>query len=196
MQEGEGGSERARKRGRESESKRKRGMDEGRGYLGTRKCTACSVMVNGPHLYSAFIQSDVQFMPLIHPHSPSFTRDDVVLTDPHSLERRDDVVGGRGGGGGVGRRAPDRYVQQACALPSFRLFRQSLPPPGCWHGYAGDLSTGPRVGTVTRVSGFHVPGPCPGRRIKLRREPKEGKRGPRRGSGCRAFAVGNWGRRG
>ena len=30
-------------------------------------------MVNGPHLYSAFIQSAVQFMPLIHPFTHTFT---------------------------------------------------------------------------------------------------------------------------
>ena len=31
-------------------------------------------MVNGLHLYSAFIQSAVQFMPLIHPFTHTFTR--------------------------------------------------------------------------------------------------------------------------
>ena len=30
-------------------------------------------MVNGLHLYSAFIQSAVQFMPLIHPFTRTFT---------------------------------------------------------------------------------------------------------------------------
>ena len=30
-------------------------------------------MVNGRHLYSAFIQSAVQFMPLIHPFTHTFT---------------------------------------------------------------------------------------------------------------------------
>ena len=30
-------------------------------------------MVNGLHLYSAFIQSAVQFMPLIHPFTHTFT---------------------------------------------------------------------------------------------------------------------------
>ena len=31
------------------------------------------MMVNGLHLYSAFIQSAVQFMPLIHPFTHTFT---------------------------------------------------------------------------------------------------------------------------
>ena len=30
-------------------------------------------MVNGLHVYSAFIQSALQFMPLIHPFAPTFT---------------------------------------------------------------------------------------------------------------------------
>ena len=32
-----------------------------------------SIMVNGLHLYAAFIQSAVQFMPLIHPFTHTFT---------------------------------------------------------------------------------------------------------------------------
>ena len=36
-------------------------------------CRPRSTMVNGLHLYSAFIQSAVQFMPLIHPFTHTFT---------------------------------------------------------------------------------------------------------------------------
>ena len=42
-------------------------------YLEKGKNKYLLYMVNGLHLYSAFIQSALQFMPLIHPFTHTFT---------------------------------------------------------------------------------------------------------------------------
>ena len=109
-------------------------------------------MVNGLHLYSAFIQSAVQFMPLIHPFTHTFThqRRLAAMQGTNQLVRSNQGLGvllrdtstrpgwDRTGNPPTARR--QLYLLSHIAPEPYRTLSSSLNQPRFWFPFYNCLS--------------------------------------------------------